>query len=111
MIERAGGRTTSLTPEGLQQGHTLGSVLSAGELEEMLGTNVLIAFRCLLIERFEANLRNLLSHGLADRASVYSPAASHLCCWFCTSARCRYSCVHNRKWKLEKNPRFARKGG
>ena len=27
------------------------------------------------------------------------------------SARCRYSCVHNRKWKLEKNPRFARKGG
>jgi len=79
LVERAGGRTTSLTPEGLQQDRTLGFVLASEELEVMLGTNVLFDLRCLLIERFGANLRNLLSHGLADQASVYSPAASYLC--------------------------------
>lgn len=79
LLKRAGGRTTSLDPDGLQQDRTLGSVLSAGELEEALGPDALFDLRCLLIERFGANLRNLLSHGLADHASMYSPAASYLC--------------------------------
>jgi hypothetical protein len=79
LVQRAGGRTTSLNPEGLQQDRTMGSVLVSGELEEMLGTDVLFDLKCLLIERFGANLRNLLAHGLADHTSVYSSAASYLC--------------------------------
>lgn len=79
LVERAGGRTTTLNSEGLQQDRTLGSVLSAGELEDILGPNVMFDLRCLLIERFGANLRNLLSHGVASYADVYSPAASYLC--------------------------------
>jgi hypothetical protein len=79
LLERAGARTTTLGPGGLQQDRTLGSVLAASELEKVFGQNVLFDLRCLLIERFGANLRNLVSHGLADYTSVYSAPASYLC--------------------------------
>lgn len=79
LLERAGERTTTLSSDGLQQDRTLGSVLTASKLEEVLGPDLLFDLRCLLVERFGANLRNLLSHGLADYASVYSASASYLC--------------------------------
>ena len=79
LLERASGRTTSLDSEGLQQDRTLGLVLCTGELEEALGPNALFDLKCLLIERFGANLRNLLSHGLVDHASISSSLASYLC--------------------------------
>jgi hypothetical protein len=79
LLARTGGRTTTLDPRGVQQDRTLGSVLSAGELEEMLGSDVLFDLRCLLAEIFGANLRNLLSHGLVGHAAMYSAPVSYLC--------------------------------
>lgn len=79
LLERAGGRTTTLDPEGVQQDRTLGSVLSAKELEGILGSNVLFDLRCLLSDSFGANLRNLLSHGLVGHAGMYSTPVSYLC--------------------------------
>jgi Domain of unknown function (DUF4209) len=79
LLERAGTRTTTLGPDGVQQDRTLGSVLSAGELEGILGPNVLFDLRCLLSESFGVNLRNLLSHGLVGHAGMYSAPVSYLC--------------------------------
>lgn len=79
LLERAGGRTTTLGPGGVQQDRTLGSVLTAGEIEGMLGPNVLFDLRCLLSEGFGANLRNLLSHGLVGPAGMYAPPVAYLC--------------------------------
>lgn len=79
LLERAGGRTTTLGPGGVQQDRTLGAVLSAERLEGILGSNVLFDLRCLLSESFGANLRNLLSHGLVGQAGMYSTPVSYLC--------------------------------
>lgn len=79
LLARAGGRTTTLGPGGVQHDRTLGSVLSADQLEKMLGPNVLFDLRCLLSDSFGANLRNLLSHGLIGHATMYSAPVSYLC--------------------------------
>lgn len=79
LLERTGVVTTSLSPGGLQGDRMLGSILAADELEELLGRGTVFDLKCLLIERFGANLRNLMAHGLAEHASMYSPAASYLC--------------------------------
>jgi len=79
LLERAGGRTTTLGPGGVQQDRTPGSVLSAEEFEGILGPDVLFDLRCLLSESFGVNLRNLLSHGLVRYAGMYSAPVSYLC--------------------------------
>lgn len=79
LLEHAGVATTSLSSEGLQGDRMLGSILAADELEQLLGKGTVFDLKCLLIERFGANLRNLMAHGLAEHASMYSPSASYLC--------------------------------
>jgi hypothetical protein len=44
----------------------------------MLGADIVFEMRSLLVERFGANLRNDMAHGLVDHDSFYSPSARYL---------------------------------
>lgn len=73
---------SSLDGAGVQEeidlNRTLCSSKFAKPLAELLGADILFEMRTLLVERFGANLRNDMAHGLVDLDSFYSPSARYL---------------------------------
>lgn len=74
--------TSGLDDEGIQLEYNLNKLLAASEytkpLAELLGEDVVFDLRGLLVERFGANLRNDMAHGLIDQEGFYTEPASYL---------------------------------
>jgi hypothetical protein len=74
--------TSSLPPSGVQDEMTLNRMLEepslTAPLEGLLGRDTVFDLRGLLIERFGANFRNNLSHGLFSDSAFNSPTAVYL---------------------------------
>jgi hypothetical protein len=72
--------------DGIQDEYSLNRLLSASEFSEplskALGEDFAFDLRGLLVERFGANLRNDMAHGLIDHDSFYSPQGCYL--WWLT---------------------------
>ena len=70
---------SSFTDKGIQDEYNLNKLLKeekfTAKLEEVFGEDFIFDLRCVLVERFGANLRNDMAHGLIDHNSFYSHAA------------------------------------
>jgi hypothetical protein len=64
--------------EELDLNRTLCSSKYAEPLSKVLNDDLVFEMRCLLVERFGANLRNDMAHGLLDHDSFYSPSSRYL---------------------------------
>lgn len=82
LLAQAGVIASSLDNSGVQEeidlNRTLCSSKFAQPLTEMLGADIVFEMRTLLVERFGANLRNDMAHGLVDHDNFYSASASYL---------------------------------
>lgn len=78
--------TSAIDDDGIQEEFNLNRMLSAeaysGPLTNFLGEDFVFDLRGLLIERFGANLRNDMAHGLIDHNSFYSESGCYL--WWLT---------------------------
>lgn len=88
ILSRRGVSTSSIDSVGIQDELSLGDTLNTKELEEVFGEDIIFDLQGLLVERFGANLRNRMAHGLMDHTSFYSIHSSYLwaltlrlCCW------------------------------
>lgn len=64
--------TTSLNSNGIQEEQDLSRLLQRGEAIKIWGEDLVLDLRGLLVERFGANLRNRLAHGLVDEQEFNS---------------------------------------
>jgi len=82
LLAQTGVIASSLDDTGVQEeidlNRTLCSSKFAKPLAEILGTDIVFEMRTLLVERFGANLRNDMAHGLVDHDSFYSPSTRYL---------------------------------
>jgi hypothetical protein len=76
---RCGIVPSSFTDKGIQDEYNLNKLLKEEKftvkLNEIFGEDFIFDLRCVLVERFGANLRNDMAHGLIDHNSFYSHAA------------------------------------
>ena len=74
--------TSGMDDDGIQDEFNLNKMLSASEysvpLSNFLGEDFVFDMRGLLVERFGANLRNNMAHGLLTHDSFYSPSGCYL---------------------------------
>ena len=74
--------TSGLDDEGIQHEFNVNRLLSASEftdsLAKVLGADFVFDLRGLLVERFGANLRNDMAHGLIDHNAFYSTPGCYL---------------------------------
>ena len=74
--------TSGLDDEGIQDEFNLNRLLSASEFTESLGKVIgedfIFDLRGLLVERFGANLRNDMAHGLIGHDEFYSTPGCYL---------------------------------
>ncbi len=75
-----------LDDPGVQEEKGLGELLYEPKLEELFGEDLLFDLQGLLLERFGANLRNKLAHGLMDSDEFSS--APMLYVWWLTLRIC-----------------------
>ena len=83
---RCGIVPSSFTDKGIQDEYNLNKLLKdekfTSKLNETFGEDFIFDLRCVLVERFGANLRNDTAHGLIDHYMFYSFAAIYFW-WLC----------------------------
>jgi hypothetical protein len=82
LLKGRGVVTSSLLDSGIQEERGLDWILKHNEREKAIGIDYVFHLRCLLIERFGSNLRNLISHGLLSDNQVATPDALYFW-WLC----------------------------
>jgi hypothetical protein len=74
--------TSKVDADGIQDERDLGWLLTCDDAKMVFGENLLFDMRGLLIERFGANLRNQMAHGLLDVDLMVGPASVYF--WWLT---------------------------
>jgi hypothetical protein len=86
LLSHLGIITSGLDDDGIQEEYNLNRMLTTSQLREplerVLGEDLVFDLRGLLVERFGANLRNDMAHGLISHDAFYSTAAYYL--WWLT---------------------------
>ena len=77
-----GALTSKIDAEGIQDEKDLGWLLTCDYARRVFGENLLFDMRGLLIERFGANLRNQMAHGLLDIDVIVGPQSIYF--WWLT---------------------------
>lgn len=81
LLHQAGVIASSMNDKGVQEEIDLNRTLRFSKytqtLSEVLGDDLVFELRGLLVERFGANLRNDMAHGLLDHDSFYAPAGCY----------------------------------
>lgn len=89
-------RVVGLTEDGIQDVHSLERNLRKPEARDVFGEDIVFDLRGLLVERFGANLRNLVAHGLMNDDDFYSWHVLYL--WWLSLRLCvlpLYSLTHD----------------
>lgn len=80
--------TSGIDSNGIQDERSLNDTLYHPEINEVFGHDIVFDLQGILVERFGANLRNRMAHGLMDYTSFFSIHVSYLwaltlrlCCW------------------------------
>jgi hypothetical protein len=88
ILRKRGVLTSSIDSAGIQDERSLNDTLFRPEIIEIFGNDIIFDLQGLLVERFGANLRNRMAHGLMDHTAFFSIHASYmwgmtlrLCCW------------------------------
>ena len=80
LLAKSGQITSGIDSKGTQDERSLNITLYLPEIKEILDENTLFDLQGLLVERFGANLRNLMAHGLMSHHSFYSAEIPYLWC-------------------------------
>lgn len=86
ILDANGVRVIGLDDDGVQNFHTLETLLKHPKLVEILGEDTVYDLRGLLVERFGSNLRNELAHGLLDPSAFFTNRCIYL--WWLTLRLC-----------------------
>jgi hypothetical protein len=82
ILAHVGVITSGLDDDGIQDEYNLNRMLTASEyripLAKILGEDFVFDLRGLLVERFGANLRNDMAHGLIDHDAFFSESGCYL---------------------------------
>lgn len=88
ILRKRGVLTSSIDSAGIQDERSLNDTLFTSEVIEIFGDDIIFDLQGILVERFGANLRNRMAHGLMDHTAFFSIHASYmwgltlrLCCW------------------------------
>jgi hypothetical protein len=88
LLRKRGVVTSSINSNGIQNERNLNDTLSTSEIEEIFGKDIIFDLQGLLVEKFGANLRHSMAHGLMDYVSFFNIQVSYLwaltlklCCW------------------------------
>jgi len=73
LLKQRGIITTNLGEDGIQEERDLGWILDNPTLRTVVGDDYVFHLRCLLVERFGANLRNMAAHGLITDGGCHDP--------------------------------------
>lgn len=103
MLIRCGIVPSSFTDKGIQDEYNLNKLLKdekfTAKLNGIFGEDFIFDLRCLLVERFGANLRNDMAHGLIEHNLFYSYAAIYF--WWLTLRFYLLPVFLNKETKLE----------
>ena len=80
ILTQSGHITSALDSDGVQDERSLNTTLYLPEIKKVIDENILFDLQGLLVERFGANLRNLMAHGLMSHNAFYSHQVSYLWC-------------------------------
>lgn len=80
ILTQSGHITSGLDSDGIQDERSLNTTLYLPEIKKLIDENILFDLQGLLVERFGANLRNLIAHGLMSHHVFYSHQATYLWC-------------------------------
>jgi hypothetical protein len=72
VLSHRGVITSSINTEGIQEEFNLNRLLSLEQTIETFGVDTVFDLQGLLVERWGANLRNKVAHGLMSHAAFYS---------------------------------------
>lgn len=78
--------TATLSQEGIQEARPLHDLLGLVEVTEIFGRAFIFDLRCVLTERFGANLRNRLCHGLMPTNGFFDVSVGYA--WWLTLRLC-----------------------
>jgi hypothetical protein len=88
ILSKKGVLTSSIDSNGVQNERNLNDTLYTSEIEEVFGNDIIFDLQGLLVERFGANLRHKMAHGLMDYTAFFYISVSYLwgltlrlCCW------------------------------
>jgi hypothetical protein len=88
LLRNRGVVTSSINSKGIQNERNLNDTLYTSEIEEIFGKDIIFDLQGLLVEKFGANLRHRMAHGLLDYSSFFNIHVSYLwaltlrlCCW------------------------------
>lgn len=70
--------TSGIDSEGIQDEHSLNKILYLPKMIEIFGEDITFDLQGLLVERFGANLRNRMAHGLMPYNAFYSVEVCYL---------------------------------
>ena len=70
--------TSGIDPQGIQDERSLNTTLYLPEMHDIFGEDITFDLQGLLTERFGANLRNLMAHGLMSYDAFYSVQVAYL---------------------------------
>lgn len=87
LLQRQGLLVSSYDQYGLQKEHNLNGLLYLPALKEILGEDLVFALQCLLVEKFGADFRNKMAHGLMHSGEFFSGSAKYLW-WLCLRLCC-----------------------
>jgi hypothetical protein len=78
VLSRSGVIVSKLDDSGIQEEKDLGALLREPKLEEIFGKDLVFDLQSLLVERFGANLRNRMAHGLMADIEFTTPTVLYL---------------------------------
>jgi hypothetical protein len=88
ILRAKGAMTSGVDSNGIQDERSLNDTLFAPEIQEVFGPDIIFDLQGILVERFGANLRNRMAHGLMEYTAFFSVDVSYLwaltlrlCCW------------------------------
>jgi len=78
VLAQRGVITSGINPNGIQNEHSLNTTLYLQEMHDIFGEDITFDLQGLLTERFGANLRNRMAHGLMPNDIFYSVPVVYL---------------------------------
>ncbi len=80
ILTQMGEVTSGIDSKGIQDERSLNTTLYSEPILKVFGKDIVFDLKGLLVERFGANLRNRMAHGLMDLNSFYSIEIPYLWC-------------------------------